>query len=199
MKRFLVRVVVMLISFAFGIAIDRLVSQPATDCCEPPEVVVPEPQRELVPTVAPIEPLPTATPKPTFVFDYDRSKFNFFAAFSIMGPTPREFDDISVLEVALSPVDDDAYISVNTCTPGAACDSAPAVFALVTERRLFFVTSQQRISEVEYRFDGKFLRTDFDAVDGKNVAVLRGTLTKTKNGRTIAEHTFKFRFEHLGC
>lgn len=78
-------------------------------------------------------------------------------------------------------------------------DSAPARFGLVTERQLFFASDRLRETDFEYRFDGEFLRTDFDAVAGKNKAVLRGTLTKMKNGRTVAQHVFTFRMEYLGC
>jgi hypothetical protein len=74
-----------------------------------------------------------------------------------------------------------------------------ANFALVTERKLFFVTSKGTESEFEYRFDGEFVKTDFEEFADKNIEVLRGTLTKTKDGRKIAEHTVSFRMEHLGC
>ena len=78
-------------------------------------------------------------------------------------------------------------------------DEAPATFAFVTERRVFFVTSPLATKHFEYRFDGEFVRKDFDNVAGTNKAVLRGTLTKTRNGRTVAQHEFTFRMEFEGC
>ena len=91
------------------------------------------------------------------------------------------------------------YLSLVGSGTGDNYADARGTFALVSEQRLFFATSNLSNTEFEYWFDGKFLRTDFEAVEGKEVAVLRGTLTKTKNGRKIAEHTFNFRMEHLGC
>ena len=204
MKRLIFCAGMMLVTFAVGIGIHRLIAQRQVDKAPPPPKVEAvslapvELRRESVP---PAPPEPAATPKPILVLDYDRKKFTPWAVFYIMGHKPREFADVDSLEVALSrDVDyDEGYIAVNTLGPDNAWDGASATFALVTEHRLFFVTSQLRDLEFEYRFDGKFLRTDFMRVDGKKIAVLRGTLTKTRNGRQIAEHTFDFRMEHLGC
>ena len=52
---------------------------------------------------------------------------------------------------------------------------------------------------IEYRFEGEFLRTDFDAVTDKNTPVLRGVLTRSKDGRTLVEHIVRFRFVYMGC
>ena len=203
MKRLIFHAGLMLVTFAFGIAVHGLFWQPRINFDPPPRA----PAVSLAPVelrkepVAPIPPVPAATPEPILVLDYDREKFSPWAVFYIMGSKPKAFADVDSLEVGLSPhVDDgEGYIQVNTFTPEGTWDRAWANFALVTERRLFFATSQVGYSEVEYRFDGKFLRADFHVVKGKKIAVLRGTLTKTKNGRKIAEHTFDFRMEHLGC
>lgn len=205
MKRLILNLVTMLVTFALSIGIHRLISERQVHDFPPPKVeavsLAPfETSRELVETVEPVPPVPDATPTPILVLDYDREKFSPWGYFFIMGRKPKEFADIDGLEVALHPGENsDGSISVHTCSSGVDRDWALANFALVTQQRLFFATSQMRNSEVEYRFDGKFIRTDFDAVVGKNIAVLRGTLTKTKNGRKIAEHTFSFRMEHLGC
>jgi hypothetical protein len=36
-------------------------------------------------------------------------------------------------------------------------------------------------------------------VAGKHKAVLRGTFTKVKAGKKIAQRTVSFRMEHMGC
>lgn len=204
MKRLIFCAGMMLVTFAVGIGIHRLIAQRQVDKAPPPpkvEVVSLAPVELRRESPPPAPPEPAATPKPIFVLDYDRKKFAPWAVFYVMGQKPRAFADFESLEVALSEHGDpdDGYIGVNTIGPDSAWDGARATFALVTERRLFFVTSQLRDQEFEYRFDGKFLRTDFMAVDGKKIAVIRGTLTKTRNGRQIAEHTFDFRMEYLGC
>ena len=73
-----------------------------------------------------------------------------------------------------------------------------ASFALVTERRLFFVT-QPTDQGFVYRFDGEFLRRGviFDSDEGE--PVLKGTLTKSKNNRTLVEWPVKFKVIHQGC
>ena len=117
-----------------------------------------------------------------------------------MGPKPKEFADIDTIEAMLSPEVEEypGHISVSTLN-GDEYDSAAANFALVTEQRFFFATEKLDKGDFEYRFDGEFLRKDFDAVAGKNKAVLRGTLTKMKNGRAVAQHEFTFRMEYMGC
>ena len=193
----------MSVTFGLGIAVHSLISGgnaplPKIGANGLPPL---QPQIELIRPVEPIAPVPTATPEPVLILDFDFEKFSPWAVFYIMGRLPTEFADFNSLEVGWSRDVEGypGYISVITCDPSDTRDGAFAKFALVTERRLFFATSRMRNSEVEYRFDGKFLRTDFDAVKGKNIAVLRGTLTKTKNGRRIAEQTFNFRMKHLGC
>ena len=73
------------------------------------------------------------------------------------------------------------------------------MFALITNRRLVFATSKSSDTGIEYRFEGDFLRTDFEFVDGKKIAVLRGVLTRSKDGRALVERTVSLRFEYMGC
>jgi hypothetical protein len=207
MKRVILRVVVMLLTFALGIVVDWLIVRRAVNNNQPPckvEAVSPAP---LAPPVAPVvpvatvAPLPAATPMPNFFLDYDPETFNPYGMFYMMGPKPKEFANFQAIELALFgyPPADPGYISVFTRDADDNSDAASAVFALVTERRLVFATSQTRETGVEYRFEGEFLRTDFKTVAGKNKAVLRGVLTRSKNGRKLVERTVSFRMEHHGC
>lgn len=199
MKRLVLHVALMLVTFAFGVGLDRLLTQPHVEPL-PPLVLVdtprPEPQRELVAAVAPA---PAATPN-EIILDYDVEEFNPFGAYEIIGPKPKSFAKFQGIELGVSGNEDyPGYISVYNVESYKEYDGASATFALVTKERVFFVTGKTAMSDIEYRFDGKFLRTDFDSVAGKSKAVLRGTLTKTRNGRKLAEHTFNFRMYHLGC
>lgn len=204
MKRLVLHVALMLVTFAFGVGLDRLLWEPRVEPLPNLEVVkLPpsEPQRVPVATVAP--PAPAATPIPNLIRDYDSNKFSRWGVFYIMGTKTKAFADFDTIEVALSGDGDDypGYISVTTRsnTNGYGYDVASATFALVTEQRLFFATEKIRETEFTYTFDGEFLRKDFASLGGKNKAVLRGTLTKMKNGRSVAQKTFSFRMEHLGC
>lgn len=206
MKRVILRVVAMLLTFALGIAVYWLALRRPVNSTPPPackvEVVSPEAVVQRLAAVAPVvpvAPVPAATPLPHFILDYEPETFNPYGMYYIMGPKPKEFANFDSFELVLiGGANDPGYISVFT-NGDYNSDSASAVFALATERRLLFTTGPTKISGVEYRFEGEFLRTDFNAVVGKNKAVLRGTLTRTKNGRKLAESTVTFRMEALGC
>lgn len=212
MKRVILRVVAMLLTFALGvIAFNWLILRREVHDTRPQckvEVVSHEALVQRIESIAssvPVAPLasvpaPAATPKPHFILDYDPEMFNPYGTYYIMGPRPKEFAGFDSFEVVLIGLEDDpGYISVFTNNEKYNSDNTSAVFAFVTERRLVFATAPTVNSKVEYRFEGEFLRTDFDAVAGTNKAVLRGTLTRSKNGRKLAESTVTFRMEHHGC
>ena len=191
----------MLITFAFGVSIDRTLWWD-----QAPELSV-----SSIPVEAPKLPTPVAVPtatvitiekvKPTLIVDYDPEQFWVWGVFEVMGPTPKEFGDIDSIEIALNGhrPREPGYISLLVKTDPHEYEVVSASFALVTKRRLFFATEKMEGSDFEYRFEGEFLRTDFDVVAGKKIAVLRGVLTKSKDGRTITAGTLTFRMENLGC
>lgn len=204
MRRFILWIAAILITFAIGVGADRLwwhffAVSPVQAKVEPVAIDIPQPQSEVVFVPAPPPPAPRP-PKPNLILDYDSERFSLWSVFYVMGPTPKEFSDFNSMEVMLTPESRDDrgaifYVKENV----GDYDRIPATFALVTEQRLFFTTSGRRDAEIEYRFEGEFLRHDFDSVAGKNKAVLRGTLTKMQNGRTIAQREFNFRMEFMGC
>jgi len=117
-----------------------------------------------------------------------------------MGTKPKEFADFDSFEAMLNHGSEEYPGTISVYTrDGSESYRAEATFALVTERRFFFATSKSEKGDFEYRFEGEFLRTDFDAVSGRNKAVLRGNLIRMKNGRTITQHEFTFRMEYIGC
>src|SRR6185436_18772108 len=118
----------------------------------------------------------------------------------IMGPAPEGFRDFECIALGLSGMHDDEdsdYIVVYG--DNGTDEWTPANFALVTERYLYFTTEPSKEQGFQYRFEGEFLVKDFRPVEGKNRAVVRGTLTKSKNGRTLAEQTVTFRMQYMGC
>lgn len=200
MKRILLRVLLMTIAFACGLGIHDLVSSfqavPARmDRTETVTPTVVEAQPEPI-----VQALPLPTPPPNLILDYDAKKFLPDGGYYVLGSMPKEFREFSSLEVYSGTHDDPpvGYVGVSTHSHDRY-DSQPAVFALVTERRLFFVTSSANGDGYEYRFDGEFLRRDIGSVADKKISVLRGKLTKTKKGRKIAEALVNFRFEYVGC
>lgn len=205
MKRVILRVVAMLLTFALGVAVDWLILRRAVKETPPPckvEVVSPEAVVQQIASmapVAPVAPLPAATPDPNFILDYDPDTFNPYGIYYIMGPKPKEFASFQSLELGLfGHSNEQGRISIDT-QGDYYSDSVSAVFGLITKDRLFFVTSETPELGVEYRFEGEFIRTDFHVVAGKNTAVLRGVLTRSKNGRTLVKRTVSFRYERLGC
>lgn len=208
MRRFILWIAAILITFAIGVGADRLwwhffSPPPPTPVVEPVAAEVTVPQREVVYVPAPAPPVPAPAPpaRPYLILDYDPERFSLWAVFYIMGPKSKAFADIDSMEAMLSGPQSDGYpgsITIYTRN-GEEYDNAAATFGVVTEQRLFFGTERLGNGEFTYRFDGKFVRTDFDAVAGKNKAVLHGTLTKMKNGRTVAQQEFSFRMESMGC
>jgi hypothetical protein len=204
MRRFILWIAAILITFAIGVGADRLwwhflAAPPPAPVAEPVAVNTFEPQRAAY-VPPPLPPAAPPPPKPTMILDYDPLSLSLYAAFYPMGPLPKEFADFDSFEAMLSPdsVDEPGTIAVYT-RQGAQSYRAEATFALVTERRFFFATSKSEKGDFEYRFEGEFMRTDFDAAAGKNKAVLHGTLIRMKNGRTITQHEFTFRMEYMGC
>ena len=205
MRRVILCIAAILITFAIGVGADRvwwyfLAAPPQPTRVEPAfDFPIPPALPPFIPAAPPPPPAPI-TPKANLILDYDPEKFSLWAAFEIMGSKPKAFADVHSFEVMLSPGSKEYPGSISVLTKvGDKYDIAPATFGLVTESRMFFTTSELSNSDFEYRFDGEFLRTDFDKVAGKNKPVLSGTLTKMKKGRTIAEQAFSFRMYYMGC
>lgn len=205
MKRMILRVGVMLLTFVLGVIAYQLiierVSNNASLISKHEAVSTAAPAPPVVPVVPVATPLPAAMPKPHIILDYDPEMFNPYGMYYLMDPKPKEFAKVEGISLGVfgSGDNDESYIAVNTRNEYENYFDSPAVFALVTGRRVILATSDTPGSGVEYRFEGEFLRTDFNAVAGKNTPVLRGVLTRSQNGKTLAERTVTFRFEHLGC
>jgi len=113
---------------------------------------------------------------------------------------PKDFREFDTFEVSVDASDGEPRGSIRIYT---LIDKEPffqdAVFSLITEDRLLFVTAPQAFEDFAFRFDGKFIRGNPAAWFDEQKAVVRGTLTKTKNGQKVAERVVSFRVEYLGC
>jgi hypothetical protein len=149
------------------------------------------------PNEAPVQ-LGSTVPERRVVFDYDPKKFNPRGVYFIIGRKPRWLREFDSLELSV----DEDLVSAAVCLETYAnntCNSAYAVSGLVTNRQLTFVASPLSEDDFEYSFDGHFLRGGVVSNAGKNAAVLKGKLSKSKGHVKIAEGEVKFRIEYLGC
>ena len=204
MKRLILRVAVMVLTFMFGIGIERIMSRQAAPQHPAPQPIAPVVTETAEPTVATtavtVPPEGISTSTSAVILDYNTGKFFPDGEYHMMGERPLELREFDWMDLELSEVKNGrtwGYISVQTKT-GNTYGSHEAAFGLVTSRRVFFVTSSPE-SRVSYRFDGEFLLRDLRSAMNKDKAVLRGTLTKTLDGRKVAEHVVSFRLEFHGC
>jgi hypothetical protein len=197
MRQLFVHVVLMALTFSLGLGVDRLRPKAKVNDARPVErveIVMPK-----VVEAQPAPPVTVATPAAHLIFDYDPSSFTPDGIYFINGPTPIEFREFNAFDLSWSEFEDQAssgYVGLQTYSDNIY-GGQPAIFALVTERRLFFATSRDA-NGIEYRFDGEFVADPKTHID-TNVTVLRGMLTKSRNGRKVAERLFNFRLEFLGC
>lgn len=207
MKRIILGVAALLITFAMGVGVEWFVStrlRTSTPSIEPVVEDFKSVVKPVIPGVPAITPAATLPPLPErkIILGYDDQAFYPNGTYSILGSTPKEFSEFFSFETDYSEYVNDrpvGYISVNTKAGGGSFDSHSAVFGLVTERRVVFITSPDPKTEFEYLFDGNFIRSDFDVVANEDKAVVRGTLTKMKHGQKIAERTLSFRLARHGC
>lgn len=193
MRRVILWIVAISITFALGTGADTLKRYLFTK--KPPAVAkVETAQAEVAATVVET---PTPTPQATMILDYNTEKYSRNGVLSIMGPVPKGFSDFVCIEMTVDSgghVDYPGYLELYSRE-----DVGYTHFVLVTERTLYFTTSPRQEDGIQYRFEGEFLIKDFNSVIDKNKAAVRGTLTKSRKGRTLAEQTITFRVESFGC
>jgi hypothetical protein len=192
----------MLIAFGVGLGVDQVFSRrtlptvPVTENLQPvPLATVFEPTKE--PPLPP--PPPVAIETPNTVLDFDPEKFYPGGGYSIVGQVPKKFRQFRFFTLEFSePVAGlSGYLYIAT-GPKESFDYQKAVFGLVTKKRMFWATPTMP-DGFEYRFEGEFLLVDFDSVANTKTPVLKGTLTKTRNGRRVAESVVSFSLEYDRC
>ena len=195
MKRLILRFTVAVLAFGFGLAINHVVvprvQKPRTVWKLEPVVAQPA----ACPAATPV-PLPAATPAQYLLFDYNPVKFDPRGTYYPLTTLPDEFAEFDLFEIASEPYGGrgtgSAIVQIRKS------DFQNVNFMLVTEKRLLFFASQRSDTQFEYRFDGEFLANPARLTDTRKAAV-RGTLTKMRNGHTVAERVVSFEVQYLGC
>ena len=202
MTRLILRLMVALLAFGFGVALERffILPKPA-GVPKVPSAERCDPSRIEVRTIF-VPPPPAPPPPPHVIFDYDPAKFDPYGAYRIAGKRPKDFAEFSYLMISPFVGDGELLGDVAIHTETETTEgSKPATFALVTQRRVVAASRQSSNDGFEYRFDGEFLYKNLSAfTNNENKPVLRGTLTKTKNGQKVAEAVVSLWLEELhGC
>jgi len=192
----IIRLLVAVLTFSAGLGLDRLLtSRPKQLERATPNVA----QKPIAAEAVIAVPMSIIPPKPTLIFDYNPEKFWPVANYAFTGKRPKglAWDDSFFIKIWHWDESLHNYVWFSVFDERGNTDLW-ASFALVTERRLFFVT-QPTDEGFVYRFDGEFLRGGviFDSAEGEQV--LKGTLTKSKNNRTLVEWPVKFKVVHEGC
>ena len=193
MMRTILRLTVAILTFGFGLVVDRvLISRnyeaPVQQSVEV-EPITPS-MVQAIPVVTTPSP-PQATPTPNQIFDFNPTKFNPSGVYSILGSKPKEFQDFEYVEIWVE--ETEGNLSGGVYFQNHVSDTYDpqiAAFSAVTNRRFVFITSPRKDGLV-YWFDGEFLHRNPSSVANKK-AVLRGTLTKSINGRKVAERVVSF-------
>jgi hypothetical protein len=204
---FIVRVAVALVTFSIGVGFALIFT--ANHQVEPSFDLQTRESQYVPPSYTkPNEPAYSLKPLPEFTFDYDPKEFNPRGVYFILGRKPKEFREFEAFEMAIDetngrvwgyPVFATRYYGNNEDYHVITGNGEYALKGLVTKKRLIFVAAPISEEDFEYRFDGRFLKSGQVYKAGKNQAVLKGKLTKLKNGVKIAEREVKFRIEYLGC
>ena len=197
MRRSLVSVVATLLAFVAGVGVNRLIWAPLEKSISPaPRIEVVE---RVEPPVVPVPPVPAQprAPESTIIYDFAEEKFFPIGGYSLLGTAPKEFTEVASFVIDYSG-EDTPYISVFT-KAGDDFEENVAIFGSVNERGVILVTGPNAKTGFQYFFDGKFLRKDLDQINGSDVAVLRGTLMKLKDGKKVAERVVSFGIQYDGC
>lgn len=205
MKRPLLRLLIALVTFFVGVAVKSALtgSRPHAPAAgvlrvEPPAPRVPTPPADF-------DPAPAA---PEFVLDYDPEEFNPRGDYFILGRKPKEFRQFDCFELVVEERDGRAsgvatlltkYFGKSKDYYILAGNGVYSIRGFVTKERLYFVAAPESGEDFEFRFDGRFLRGGTVSRARGNEPVLKGTLTKLKDGLKVAEREVRFRVEYIGC
>ena len=188
-----------LLTFVAGVGSERLfVTKTPVKPTQTPRIEQLQTVPILLPPTAAFAPAPPVsnTPAATLFIDYPRKRFDPNGTYVPIGPM-KGLSEFGAFWIEAYQPEEKGYLFASI-REDENYRELEMKFALATERRLFFATESTE-DGIEYRFDGEFLRGNViaDAPEGK--AVLKGTLTKTKRGRKVAEAVVKFGIEVDGC
>lgn len=196
MRRLFLRFTVAILAFSLGLVVNQIFA--AAEVTRVPQVQKIEPVRPVIVEVPVPKSLPT--PTPNVVFDYDASRFAPDGLYSIVGDQ-KDFVGFDSLEIWTSADDSGRIgggINVYTSSYHAVVADIP-IFGLINGRRFYFVTTPRSEEGVEYKFDGEFLQGGTLMDVAENKTVLKGKVTKWKDGQKVGERVVKFSVTHTGC
>jgi hypothetical protein len=200
MKRLTLYVLMSLLTFSAGFASQQLfiaktlvksTPAPRSEQLQTVPILLPPTN-----TFAAAPPVPKP-PEPTMFIDYSRKRFDPSGTYLPIGLKQKGLSEFNAFWIDAYELDHKGYIHVGT-SQNENYQELEVKFALATERRLIFATESTEDGS-EYRFEGEFLRGKVIADAPEGQAVLKGTLTKTKKGRKVAEAVVKFSIEIHGC
>jgi hypothetical protein len=194
MKRFLLHVTISILAFCFGLGVNRILTTESRANIAPLQA---EPQhlKSIIIETPAVPAASVAAPPVHVIADYDVNKFYPEADYSFTGRKPKDFDEFSYLSLG-------RFVDVNGNPTGQIqlgtfsndnYESHEAILGLITEKRLFFVTAQSSKEQFQYWFDGVFV------IEKSGTYLIKGKLTKTKNGCKVAEHAVTLRAEEHAC
>lgn len=205
MRRLIIHLAVAWFTFFIGISAELVLpgSRPSPPDTKPPEV---KPLTQSVPEASAA--VDSASPASAFVLDYDPEEFNPRGTYYVLGRKPKEFREFDSFELVVEGRGGRAsgkatlytrYFGKDKDYHLIAGNGDYALTGLLTERRLAFVAAPKSGEDFEFRFDGQFLRGGRVSDAGTKTAVVKGRLTKLKDGVKVAEGEVKFRVEYIGC
>jgi hypothetical protein len=196
MKKRLFSVLIGLLAFTAGTTLSWVTGWFGADST-PKVAEVTQVETVQLPIPPPPPPIPvTSTPKAIEILDYDVEKFSPEGTYELSGKKPKGLEEFSYFSIY--PGDTTATpVTMGVLKAEYEYVANNTVFALVTSKRIVFVTEPFE-NGFEYRFEGQFLRGKLLMDYPEGTVVLQGTLTKSRNGRTVAEATVKFKmvFDH---
>ncbi len=205
MKRLIIHLVMALVTFFTGVTVTLVLTESHLSAPDTnPQKVKPLTQN--VPEAAAVG--NSASPVPEFILDYDPEAFDPRGTYFILGRKPKDFREFDCFELVVEERDGRAsgdatlytkYFGKNKDYHITTGNGDYTITGLLTKKRLAFVALPKSEEDFEFRFDGHFLRGGMVSDAGRNKAILKGRLTKLKDGVKVAEMDVKFRVEYLGC
>lgn len=194
MKRLIIHLIVAVVTFSIGTTAELLLTvnhhtiAPRLPAIRPSVIIAGESPAQFSVTGSPLD----------LICDYDPEEFNPRGDYYILGRKPKHFREFDCLELAVDHSRASGVVVIQTYS-NRTYNSQYVVSGLVTKKSLTFVAIPLSDADFEYSFDGDFLRGGVLSDAGRNEAVLKGNLIKSKRGVKIAECEVKFRVEYLGC
>lgn len=181
MKRLILRFAVAILAFVLGVVTERIFISRTP--LELPKIERCDPSRIEVKTIF----VPPAAPPPLEIFDFDSQppSGTFY-----LSKTPKGFEEIAFLnfwwrEPAKGEIQGKG--TINAQAQGGS-NSQRTIVSLITRRRVLLITESESGNGFGYRFDGEFVQhKNLQALVDAGKSIIRGTLTKTKNGKKVAE------------